>query len=86
MEIWARMNLLVLSSGGGVRSPVDGGAVRPVSAPVTARGGGGVWSSLGTQCGLGEDSERESGEWHSGEVGDPPGPIYRCGWPANGAD
>ena len=59
MEIWARMNLPVLSSGGGVRSSVDGGAVRPVSAPVTACGGGGVWSSLGAQCGLGEESERE---------------------------
>ena len=46
-------------SGGGAGSPVDGGAVRPVSAPVTACGGGGVWSSLGAQCGLGEESERE---------------------------
>ena len=29
------------SSGGGAGSPVDGGAVRPTSAPVTACGGGG---------------------------------------------
>ena len=47
-------------SGGGARSPVDGGAVRQASAPVTARGGGGVCSSLGAQCGLVEESERES--------------------------
>ena len=75
-------------SGGGACSLVDGGAVRQASAPATSCGGGGMSSSLGAQCGLGEESEREreSDEWHSGEVGDPPGPIYRCGWPANGAD
>ena len=83
-RIGMRMNLPVCCSGGGVRSPVNGGAVRPVSAPVTACGGGGVWSFLGAQYGLREQSERESKEWHSG--GDPPWPIYRYGWPANGAD
>ena len=74
-------------SGGGACSPVDGGAVCQASAPATACGGGGVCSSLGAQCGLGEESERERArEWHSEEEGGLPGPIYRQGWPADGAD
>ena len=51
--------LTSVCSGGGARSPVDGGAVRPASAPVTACGGGGVRSSRGAQCGFGEESEGE---------------------------
>ena len=49
--------------------------------------GGGSSASPGARDGLKEESERERARgWHSEGDGGLARPIYRLGWPANGAD